>query len=74
MPASICRVKVRLFDETERPVGPDPAGRFAQESPMKAAFALILVALLVIPAAATVRIMLWREKQRQRNEDHPSQG
>ena len=35
---------------------------------MKAAFTLLLIALLIVPAAATVRIMLWREKQRQRGE------
>lgn len=36
---------------------------------MKAAFTLILLALLIVPAAATVRIMLWREQQRQRDEE-----
>jgi uncharacterized protein involved in cysteine biosynthesis len=34
---------------------------------MKAAFALILVALLIVPAAVTARIMLWRERKRQRD-------
>jgi hypothetical protein len=39
---------------------------------LKAAFVLLLAVLLIVPAAATVRIMLWREKQRQRDEgDEP---
>ena len=36
---------------------------------MKAAFALLLVALLIVPAVVTVRIMLWRERKRQRDEE-----
>ena len=36
---------------------------------MKAAFALILVALLIVPAAVTVRIMVWRERKRQRDAE-----
>jgi heme exporter protein D len=35
---------------------------------MKAAFTLLLIALLVLPAVATVRIMLARERRRQREE------
>jgi uncharacterized membrane protein len=34
---------------------------------MKIAFALLLVALLTLPALATARIMLWRERKRQRD-------
>ena len=36
---------------------------------MKAAFTLVLIALMIIPAVATVRIMLVREKKRQRDEE-----
>ena len=36
---------------------------------MKAAFALFLVALMILPAIVTVRIMLFREKKRQRDEE-----
>ena len=36
---------------------------------MKAAFILLLVALMILPAIVTVRIMLVREKKRQRDED-----
>jgi hypothetical protein len=36
---------------------------------MKAAFTLILLALLIVPAGLTVRIMLWRERQRQRDRE-----
>jgi hypothetical protein len=35
---------------------------------MKAAFVLVLIALLIVPAAATMRIMVWRERKRQRDE------
>jgi hypothetical protein len=37
--------------------------------PMKTAFTLILLALLIVPAAITVRIMVWRERKRQRDEE-----
>ena len=36
---------------------------------MKAAFILILIALLVVPAAVTMRIMVWRERRRQLDEE-----
>jgi hypothetical protein len=36
---------------------------------MKAAFVILLVALLIVPAAVTVRIMVWRERRRQRGEE-----
>ena len=36
---------------------------------MIAAFALILLALLILPAIATARIMVWRERRRQRDEE-----
>ena len=36
---------------------------------MKTAFTLVLIALLIIPAALTMRIMVWRERQRQRRRD-----
>ena len=36
---------------------------------MKTAFVLFLVALMILPAIATVRIMLHREKKRQRDEE-----
>jgi hypothetical protein len=36
---------------------------------MKAAFALLLLALLIVPAAVTMRIMVWRERRRQRDEE-----
>jgi hypothetical protein len=35
---------------------------------MKTAFVLFLVALMILPAIATVRIMVAREKKRQRDE------
>ena len=35
---------------------------------MKAAFTLFLIALMILPAIVTVRIMLYREKKRQRDE------
>jgi uncharacterized protein (DUF58 family) len=40
---------------------------------MKSAFALLLVALLTLPALATARIMVWRTKRRlraEREEEH----
>ena len=36
---------------------------------MKAAFTLFLIALMILPAIATVRIMLARERRRQRDEE-----
>ena len=36
---------------------------------MKAAFVLILLALLILPAIATMRIMVWRERRRQKQAD-----
>lgn len=36
---------------------------------MKAAFILVLIALLIVPAAVTMRIMVWRERRRQRDEE-----
>ena len=36
---------------------------------MKAAFSLLLIALLIVPAALTVRIMVSRERKRQRDEE-----
>ena len=42
------------------------------ESRMKTAFTLILIALLIIPAAVTMRIMVWRERQRQRRRGDES--
>ena len=39
---------------------------------MKTAFTLILIALLIIPAAVTMRIMVWRERQRQKRPDEES--
>ena len=36
---------------------------------MKAAFVLILLALLILPAIATMRIMVWRERRRQKQDD-----
>ena len=36
---------------------------------MKAAFTLFLIALMILPAIATVRIMLSRERRRQRDEE-----
>jgi hypothetical protein len=35
---------------------------------MKTAFALVLVALMVVPALATARIMLWSARRRQARE------
>jgi hypothetical protein len=35
---------------------------------MKIAFALFLVALMILPALATARIMLWRARRRQARE------
>jgi hypothetical protein len=35
---------------------------------MKTAFVLFLLALMILPAIATVRIMLYREKKRQSEE------
>ena len=35
---------------------------------MKTAFVLFLIALMILPAIVTVRIMLYREKKRQRDE------
>jgi hypothetical protein len=35
---------------------------------MKAAFALFLLAVLIVPAVATARIMLWRAQKRLRDE------
>ena len=39
---------------------------------MKAAFTLFLIALMILPAIVTVRIMLYREKKRQRDEQASS--
>jgi hypothetical protein len=36
---------------------------------MKAAFVLIFLALLILPAIATMRLMVWRERKRQRDEE-----
>jgi hypothetical protein len=36
---------------------------------MKTAFVLFLIALMILPAIATVRIMVAREKKRLRDED-----
>ena len=39
---------------------------------MKTAFVLFMVALMILPAIVTVRIMLYREKKRQRDDEQAS--
>ena len=39
---------------------------------MKTAFVLFMIALMILPAIVTVRIMLYREKKRQRDDEQAS--
>jgi hypothetical protein len=41
---------------------------------MKTAFVLFLIALMILPAIVTVRIMLFREKKRLADEQRQSAG
>ena len=52
----------------------EPGRRRAKRSGMKTAFILLVIALMILPAIVTVRIMVTREKKRLRDEQNDGSG